>query len=334
MRALVALTTLLVLTAPVRGQVIDGVAAIVDKDVILLSEVELNARIALERLKAQQGEITEQMVRAVYQEALQSLIDFKLIERFAQRTGLQATPEEVDRAIEGIAVEEGVEPDAVYQAARAQGLSREAYRRELSRQITRMKVIQAAVRARVTVTEAEVRELYEERYGEQEAGLRVRARHILIPWPESAGATPDPEAREKTRAFALEIRDKAIETGNFGALARQFSRAPSGADGGLTSFREGEVSEEINDPVFSLPPGEVTEVIETEHGLNIFQIVNRFDPSEVEYQDVADQLRAELADRKTMPEYDEWIEEQREDRYIEIVKVELQPSAGNGAPLY
>ena len=331
MRALAAIFGFFVLVAPARAQVMDGVAAIVDKEVILLSEVELGARIVLQRIEAQQGEVSDPVVRSVYQEALQNLIDSKLIERFARQTGLEATAEELDRAIEGIAIEEGVEPEAVYRAARQQGLSRESYRHELSRQITRMKVIQAAVRARVTVTESEVRELFDERYGEQEAGLRVRVRHILIPWP---GPTDAPE-QDATRKLAGEVRAKGIETGNFAALARQYSRAPSAADGGLTSFREGEVAAEIGDPVFSLPPGEVTEVIETEHGLNIFQIVNRFDPSEVEYSDVADQLRAELADRKTMPEYEEWIEEQRENRYIEIVRADLrQPSGADGAPLY
>jgi peptidyl-prolyl cis-trans isomerase SurA len=330
-RAPAAIATFFFLVAPARAQVVDGVAAIVDKDVVLLSEVELSARIVLERIKAQQGDVTEPVVRTVYQEALQNLIDSKLIDRFAQQTGLVATPDELDRAIEGIAVDEGVAPEAVYQAAQQQGLSRESYRRELSRQITRMKVIQAAVRSRVTVTDSDVRELFDERYADQEPGLRVRVRHILIPWPEP----PSPTGQDEARGLAGQVREKAIETGSFASLARQYSRAPSAADGGLTSFREGEVSQDIGDSVFTLPPGEVTEVIETEHGLNIFQIVNRFDPSEIEYPDVEDQLRAELADRKTMPEYEEWIEEQRENRYIEIVRGELrQPSGGNGAPLY
>lgn len=316
-----AFAALLLLAAPAHAQLVDGVAAIVDKDVILLSEVELRARVALEVIERRQGEQPSQdVVREVYQESLQNLIDAKLIQRYAQRANLAAEEPEIDRAIEGIALEEGVAPDAIYQAALQQGLTRQQYRSELSKQITRMKVISGAVRARVTVNEGEVRALYDERYGSQEPGMRVRARHILLLWPENA----TPEQRENIHEIAEQIREKAIETGDFASLARQYSRAPSAQDGGYTTFREGEVSPAINAAVFGLPPGEITEVIETEHGLNIFQIVNRFDPAEVAYQDVAESLRGELIERKTMPEFREWIDELRENRYIEIVKAELR----------
>ena len=319
MRAVLA--GLLLLASPAHAQLVDGVAAIVDRDVILLSEVELRARVALEMIEQRQGEKPSvEIVREIYQESLQNLIDAKLIQRYAQRAKLAAEEMEIDRAIEGIALEEGVSPEAIYQAAQQQGLTRQQYRSELGKQITRMKVISGAVRARVTVNEGEVRALYEERYGSQEPGIRVRARHILLVWPDQA----TPEQRQRMGEIAAQIRAKAIETGDFASLARQYSRAPSAQDGGYTTFKEGEVAPEIDAAVFGLPPGEITPVIETEHGLNIFQIVNRFDPAEVSYQDVAESLRGELVERKTMPEFREWISELRENRYIEIVKAELR----------
>ena len=276
-----AIAALLLLAQPAYAQLVDGVAAIVDKDVILLSEVELRARMAIEAIERRQGEgPSQEVVLEIYQESLQNLIDARLIQSYAQRANLTAQEPEIDRAIEGIALEEGVSPDAIYEAAEQQGLTRQQYRNELAKQITRMKVISGAVRQRVTVNEGEVRALYDERYGNQEPGMRVRARHILIVRPEKA--TPE----QKTRLH--------------------------------------EIAPEIDAAVFGLPPGEITPVIETEHGLNIFQIVNRFDPAEVSFQDVAESLRGELIERKTMPEFKEWIGELRENRYIEIVKAELR----------
>lgn len=316
-----AIAALLLAAQPAYAQLVDGVAAIVDKDVILLSEVELRARMAIEMIEKRQGQPPGQdAVLEIYQESLQNLIDAKLIQTYAQRANLTAEEPEIDRAIEGIALEEGVAPESIYEAAAQQGLTRQQYRNELAKQITRMKVISGAVRQRVTVNEGEVRALYDERYGNQEPGIRVRARHILIIWPEKA----TPEQRESLREIAEQIREKAIESGDFASLARQYSRAPSAQDGGYTTFKEGEVAPEIDAAVFGLPPGEITPVIETEHGLNIFQIVNRFDPAEVAFQDVAESLRGELVERKTMPEFKEWIDELRENRYIEIVKAELR----------
>jgi len=304
------------------GQLVDGVAAIVDKDVILLSEVEFSAGMMLQQIKAQQNgqPIPPELIMKVYQDALQGLIDNKLIQRFAERAQLRATPEEIDRAVTSIAGEEGVTPEEIYQAAAAQGLSEADYRNELGKQITRMKVISGSVQQRVTVTDEEVKALFDERYGNQDPGMRVRVRHILLLWPEDL----TPEKKERALKIADTIRERAIETGDFATLALQYSKAPSAADGGLTTFREGDVSPEIAEAVFNLPPGEVTQLIETEHGLNMFQIVNRFDPADVAFEDVEPNLYAELVERKTMPEFQDWINDLRKNRYIEIVKPELR----------
>ena len=321
--ALLLSTALLSLTAlpgAPRAQLVDGVAAVVDKDVVLLSDVELSARIVLERLERQRGPLPPEVVEEVFKESLQNLIETRLIMQYAERANLAAQPAEIDRAIESIAADEGVTPDDVYSAAAAQGLPRESYRRELGAQLTRMKVMSAAVRSRVTVSDEDLKALFDERYASREPGMRVRARHILLPWPSEG----ELEQRERMREIASQIRERAIETGDFAELARQYSRSPSSLDGGLTTFSRDEVAPEIRDVVFELPPGEVTPVIETEHGLNIFQIVNRFDPAEVRYEDVEASLRAELVERDVKPEFEKWIGELREHRYIEVLSPELR----------
>lgn len=318
--------------AAARGEFVDGVAAVVDKDVILYSDVQLTARIALDRMQAQSNApLSEDTVQGVLRDALETLIETRLVQQYAQRANLVAEPEEIDRAVQSIATDEGLTPDEIYQAAASQGLSRDAYRRELGSQITRMKVMSGAVRSRVNITDEEVYALYEERYASQKPGMRVSTLHLLLPWPpvqENGGPPKSAEQieaeRQRLREIADQIRERAIETGDFAALTQQYSRAPSALDGGLTTFREGEVAPEIRAALFDLPPGEITPVIETEHGLNVFQIVNRFDPAEVSYEDVESNLRAELAERKVLPEFQKWIDELKQHRYIEILAPELR----------
>ena len=144
--------------------------------------------------------------------------------------------------------------------------------------------------------------------------MRVRVRHILIPWANERTPETDASLRESTQR----IRQKAIESGAFASLARQFSRAPSAAEGGLTTFREGEIAPQIAVEVFGLPAGEVSAVVETEHGLNLFQILDRFDPSEVSLDEVEEQLRLELTERKVEPEYEKWVDKLREDHYVHV----------------
>ena len=306
------------------AQLVDKVVAHVDKDAVLLSEVEVAARRVIDELERRNGSrIPVEMIPPIYQDALQQLIDSKLIEAYADRVELSADDTDIDQMIANIAQDEGVQSDDIYNAAAAEGLPREVYRQELGKQITRMKVLHGPIRSRVDVTEAELQALYNERYANQKPGLRVRTRHILIPWA--------PEPTEANRAqilgLASNVREKAIQTGEFARLAAEYSRAPTAPDGGLTTFREGDVAPEIAGAVFGLPPGEISPIVETVHGANIFQILNRFDPAQIAYADVEANLRAELTERKTAPAFESWVEELRANRYIEILDEELKPQS-------
>ncbi len=320
MRTWIALGLLLALASSARAERIDGVAAIVGSEVILVSEVDRSSGVVLERLQRERGGLDPQLVEEVRSQALRSLIDGKLVEKFAESHQLGASDADVDGAIEGIAKDEGLSVEEIYAAAQRQGLSAPAYREELRKQITRMRVVAAAVQPRVAVTDDDVKELYDERYGSLEPGMRADVRHILIPFPPES----TPEQRDQLRELAEQVRARAVEGGNFGQLARQFSRAPSADAGGRTSFRQGEADPALAEYLFKLPAGQITPVIETDHGLNIFLIVERYDPSQVKYQDVAPSLRLELAERKTAPEFERWLEEVRKAAYVEIVAEDLR----------
>jgi peptidyl-prolyl cis-trans isomerase SurA len=308
------------LGAPVAGaERVDGVAAIVGTDVVLVSEVDYAATPVLARLERERGGLDTKLVAEVRSQALKSLIDGKLLEKFADSRELAARDEEIDTAIEGIARDEGLTVDEVYSAAARQGLSAQAYRAELRRQISRMRVIAVAVQPRVTVSNAEVKALFDERYASLGPGWRADVRHIFIPFPPEI----DEEQRGKLRELAERVRERAASGGNFGQLARQFSRAPSAESGGRASFRQGDADPKLA-VLFTLPAGQVTPVIETDHGLNIFLIVDRFDPAEVKFEDVAAGLRLELTERKTAPEFERWIEELRMSAYVEIVAEDLK----------
>ena len=317
LRLFAALVLAVVATATARAQLIDGVAAVIGDDVILLSDVNRASRPAVERFVAQNGEISPEVLRSVRAEALKTLIDQSLISGAAERMRLETSAEEIDFAIANIAREEGAEVEQVYEAAARQGLDRERYRTRLAEQIARMKVIDTAVRARATVGQDEIEELYQERYASRPPGQYVRVRHILIPWQEEG-------PRDASREMAAAVRKMALDGAPFSDLARRFSIAPSAGNGGLTVFYEKDVSIELAPHVFELGPGEISPAIETQHGINILQIIDRFDPSTLKLADVRRELSAELAERKMEPELERFLAELRKSQYIKVVAPELQ----------
>ena len=294
---------------------LDGVAAIVDENVILRSDLDLATDLLARRVRSRGAEIGPEQLVELRTEALRGLIDDQLIQALAERNDAAATDEEIDRTIQGIAAEEGVGPEDVYRAAASQGLPRRAYRKQLGMQLTRMRVVSGSVRSRITVTDAEVKELFDERFGRVAPGLRVRALHILLALPPDAGE----DVWESARGLAEQARRQALESGQFATIARRISSAPTAPQGGLTVFREGDAPPQVETALEALVPGEITPVIRTEHGLNLFQLLDRFDPADVKLEDIADQLRAELEERQVEPEFEKFLAEVRKSRYIEIV---------------
>ncbi len=315
------LTLLLMLPHFASADVIDAVVAVVDKEVILDSELVQATVVLQERVEAQHGSLPPDAMRTIRREALQGLIDEKLIQKIAKRFDLAASEEEIDAAVAGIAGDEGIDPEEIYAAAERQGLRRPVYRKQLGTQLTRMKVISSSVQSRVTVTDTEVEELYNQRYGgDVLTGMRIRMRHILLPWPAEVT-----DADKKLLMVEAQKIEKALDDGApFPVVARQYSAAPSAQQGGMSDFTEGDLAPQIAFAVAALEPGERTSLLETAHGLNIFQMVERFDPSKVTLPQVADQIRAELTERKTLPEFTKWLTNLRESQHIEIVDPTLQ----------
>jgi parvulin-like peptidyl-prolyl isomerase len=307
---------LVFLAAPVgAAELLDGVAAIVGSKVILRSELDLAVDLIARRAQQESGELSPEQYQELRMQALRNLIDDRIMMESAERMEMAASEADIDAAIDSIAREEDIAPDDVYAAAAAQGLDRETYRRQLAIQMTRVRVIHGSVRQRIAVTEEQVKELYEQRYAKAAAGERIRVLHILLP----VAAESTPEQWAELEAVAGRIRDQALETGDFAGLARRYSAAPTAHEGGLTVFRAGDAPAGIEQALAGLVPGEVSPLVRTEHGFNLFQFLDRFDPSKVEYDTVKDQLRNELIESKTMPEFDKWLDEVRKTRYVEIV---------------
>ena len=294
-------------------------AAIVGDEVVLLSEVRTAMQSVLARVPQGQT-LTPDEMRQLRDSAVKGLIDDKLVLQIAKQQGVAASEEDIDGAVAGIAQQENMTVDAIYTAAADQGLDRAAYREQLGKQITRMKMVSGSVQGRVRVSEEDVRKLYDERYGNAKPGERIRVLHILLAVPPES----PPEERAKMRELALQLRDQAREKGDFAALARQYSAAPTSTAGGMTVFREADAPPYLKDAIGHLQPGEISEPIENAHGENLFQYLDRFDPSSMSYDEVAPKLRSELMERRSMPEFEKWIDEVRKNRYVEVVAPELR----------
>ena len=87
----------------------------------------------------------------------------------------------------------------------------------------------------------------------------IRARHILVEHEYEIN----------------DIQKKLQEGVEFEALARDFSKCPSGQEGGdLGFFSKGQMVKPFEDAAFALEPGEVSSVVKTQFGLHLIKREN------------------------------------------------------------
>ena len=123
----------------------------------------------------------------------------------------------------------------------------------------------------------------------------VEASHLLVLVPEGASADDDAAGLEKVKA----LRARILAGEDFAAVARESSNCPSRARGGsLGSFTRGQMVAAFEEAAFSQPVGVVGEPVRTEYGWHLILVTKREPARERRFEEVRDDLKADLSDKK------------------------------------
>ena len=150
--------------------------------------------------------------------------------------------------------------------------------------------VQKEVLGKINLKEKDYEAYYNEHKKEFENPEMVRARHILI------AVKPNATEEEKKAALtkAEEILDKAKKGEDFSKLASEYSDDPgSKAKGGdLGFFTQGSMVGKFEQAAFTLKPGEISPVVETEFGYHIIKVEERKAAEQQPYETVKEQVKA------------------------------------------
>jgi peptidyl-prolyl cis-trans isomerase SurA len=289
------------------GEVIDGIAAQVGTDVVLVSEVvRITAPIEGKMREAGASDSEMAMMRG---DVLERLIDRKLIALFAKRSEIQANDLEIDEASAGIARDNDMSVEQMRASLEAQGVTWESYRQRLAEEILQQKVIAGMVRSRVRVEDAEVREFYDQRFGDQPTtGEEVHLQHIA-----AAAKSEKPEAKkeacERVRAGLGRVR--AGE--DFMAVARQVSEGSPDLGFVHMSSLAPWMAEAVN----GMQPGSLSGVLELPVGCAVLRLVERREVQPVDFGQAQERIRQALFEQKFEKEMESFLERLRKQTYVE-----------------
>lgn len=308
-------------------ELIEAVAAQVGTEIVLDSEVRELAEPLEERMR--QSGAPQSEIERVRSQALQRLIESKLLSSVVDRLELGATREEVDEAIEGIAAENGISLDQLYASIASHGLSVDEYRTKIRGEIERSKVVNAMVRSRVEISGDEVRALYEAQFGNQRSGgEEIHVRHLVVltedgPVPRTPALACEAVAEARRRIVAGEL--------DFPSAAKRISDANAERGGDLGWIHREDLASWMAQRVDQMEPGELSAVVEMPFGCNLLELVDRREFQPVRFEQAAPQIRAMLFQRKTESEYVKWLDVLRKQTYIELKGPYAGGSAAGGS---
>lgn len=259
-----------VLSRAQESQVIDRVVAVVGQNVILQSDIE--AQYIQMRL---QGGI-KGSASSIRCEILEDLLFRKLMLNQAEMDSITVTDEqvksEVDRLISYFVSQLGSQENLEkYYNKSITEIKEEMFRMRKDQMLVDQ--VQQAMLANVEVTPAEVRKCYYDL--PHDSIPMVNSKYEIAHIVKKPDISLDQKLEVKDRLYKM--RKRILDGERFSTLALLYSEDPGSAKkGGELGFHgRGEFAPEFEAAAFNLRDGEISEVIETEFGFHIIQMIER-----------------------------------------------------------
>ncbi|MFP2961194.1 peptidylprolyl isomerase [Myxococcus sp. 1LA] len=299
------------------AELVDKVAAVVNRDIIALSEVQQRAAPEMSRVNDPDPRKRGEQRLALMKTALDTLIGEKLMEAEIAQLGITASEAEVDELVADVRQQNNItDPAQFEQLLLGEGLTMATYRDMMRKRILRDRLLRMKVGPQVKITEEDLKAAYTQ-YTRMESGdSEVHARHILVQVDAKATAEQVDAAKKRAEAIAVEARRPGMD---FASLARARSEGPSAADGGdLGWFKRGVMVPAFERAAFALPEGGVSEPVRTNFGWHVLKVEERRAVAAESYEEMRSKLEGKLLQEKTEKFLDQYVAELRQKATVDV----------------
>lgn len=182
---------------------------------------------------------------------------------------------------------------------------------EFSRKLEELKeqlltqIIMGQMFSEINVTTEDIQKAYDDNKDKFIEGEGVVAKHILV------------EKEEDIKKIKQEIESGVI---SFEDAAKKYSICPSKErEGSLGLVKKGMMVQEFEDAAFKLDVDIISEPVKTQFGYHIIKVEEKTEPRVIEFSEVKDKLRDQLAVEKQQKKYEEKMNELKERYEVKII---------------
>ncbi|WP_236631602.1 peptidylprolyl isomerase [Endozoicomonas numazuensis] len=256
-------------TANAKPAPLDRIVAVVDKDVVM--ESELNNRIEAVQRQLSSRDIPMPPDNILKKQVLEQLILENLQLQMGQRGGIRIDDWTLNDAISKIAKRNGMSVEAFKKNLESDGLSYANAREEIRREMIINRVRQRQIAERIQISEQEVDNFLKSPEGQASMQIEYRLGHILIATPDNP--TPDQvrEAEKKANNISIQL-DKGA---NFSEMALTYSSGQNALNGGDLGWRSADQLPTLfAKQALKMKEGDVSAPIRSPGGFHIFKLIN------------------------------------------------------------
>ena len=272
------------MAAPVAAQnlqPLDRIAAVVNEDVILQSELDRAVKNVTAQYASQPGQLPPQNV--LERQVLERLILMKLQVARAAETGIRVSDDELNNAVAGVAQQNGVSVDALRQKLAGEGLSFADFRSSIRDEIIVQRMRQSFAQSRIQVSEGEVDAALA---AQTSGGPQYHLAHILVGVPEGATAEQIATGQKKVEGVKGLIDRGELD---FAAAAVRYSDSPNALEGGDLGWRSlDEIPRAFADMLKGMSAGQVVGPIRGPSGFQLLKLVETRDASQAEAKSITE----------------------------------------------
>ncbi|MCF6267025.1 MAG: SurA N-terminal domain-containing protein [Desulfuromusa sp.] len=302
--------SLLLAVTPVTAKTLSKIAAVVNDEMISTFQLD-KAVVAALAQNPNKNQLTPAQFDQMKVQILNRMINDKLLEQRTKELGLKVSDPELNSAIEDVQRKNGLTAETLEKALTAQGLTMSGYRDKIKKEILRYKLLSREVNYKVLVTSSEVRDYFDKHIDEYTVEPKIQVNRISFKIPTGKA--------EKMAEFNKRVdtsRKLLLNGEEFNKVLEAQGDSASGGDMG--ELVEADMAKPLQSALAGLEPGDVSEPVEINGKIHIFQVTKRIGDDSDPFSRVKGEIEEKLKREKTDARFEEWQKELRDNAHIEI----------------
>ena len=300
--------------------VVEQIVARVNNQIITSSEFRRSQEELRKEATQQDPVNAEKIVADRDKDVLRDLIDQQLLLQRGKDLGITADTELIKK-LDQMRKDMNLDSmEELEKAAQAQGVSFEEFKQNMRNQIITQQVISKEVGSRLAIDKAEEQKFYDAHKSELDQPEQVRLSEILVSTDKKPGDNRDDnQILQEAQTKAAGLLDQIKNGAKFDDVAKKDSDGPSAAQGGdLGYFKRGTLAKELEDKVFAMKAGDVSDVTRTKQGFIILKVAEHHEAGVPPLSQIEPRIQDAVYMQKLQPALRDYLTKLREDAFIDI----------------